>query len=212
MTVIDWKTGRPENVASAWDNLQAMAYALACAMESEAASLSWGIVFLDSMGATPDMHGPVLDSDWWEPLRRVTAAAGKPPEATPGPHCGSCYSRAHCPTWRDNARTALVSMSVVASADIDSTEAGGTLALNDETAAILAVRRDAAAKALEIVDAILRAHVTGGGKVSAGGKAWGPTLRSGRTTPDIEALRAAGVTVPMKTGAPYEVWAWRKEK
>jgi hypothetical protein len=159
-------------------------------------------VFLDGDSLRHVSTEAQHEDAWWPLLDRVKAAASREPVATPGQHCAQCYSRHHCPTWRALTATAVA---VLGTPSTD-------IALTDETAAQMAVRRDAVAKALDIVDDLLKAHVRSGGTIESGGRSWGPSQRAGRSSVDVDALKASGVEVPMKQGAPYDVWSWKKAR
>ncbi len=195
--IVDWKGGDPMNVPDVFDSLQLASYSIAYGLLTDAPAVSWQYVFLRDRRASDRFT--LAQADWWPWIERIKAAATREPIATPGVWCGGCFQKHHCDAWRDRAATALRVLG-------ENTE----VALNDDVAAVLALRRDAAAKALDIVDEVLKTYVRSGGKVQAGGKAWSPSQRAGRSTVDVDALKAQGIEIPMKTGKPYEVWSWAK--
>jgi len=203
LRIFDWKTGRRENVAPAADNLQLIAYGLALALERGADAFQVGAVFLDGDRVTVD-EGPVVpQSEWWPWLARIKAAASKEASATVGPHCGGCYQRAVCGSYRERATTALALLPTTTTA----------LALTDETAAELVQRVAAIQEACDTAMIVAKAHVESGGRVVAGGKEWrGYEVAGRRSGPSLGDLEAAGLGHMIKAGRPSQRWEWRKVK
>jgi len=198
---IDWKTGRPENVPSPSENLQLAAYGLALALAEGASAYRATLVFLRD-GQVEAVPGPVVEGEaMWAALAEVKAAASKPPVATPGAHCGGCYQRAVCPSWRERATTALSLLP----------KAGADMALTDEKAADLIVRVQAVREACDLAEEMVRAHVKAGGRVEAGGKVYGPQMVNGRRSgPTVKELEAQGLGHLVREGKPYERWGWSR--
>lgn len=201
LTVVDWKTGRPENVAPADDNLQLLAYGLAAGLQADAPGFRVIAAFLDGDKVTTDESRFYPAGTWWPLLERVKAAATRPPVATPGAHCGLCYQRAVCPSYRERAQTALALLP----------KNGAELALNDHTAAELMVRVKAVRDACDLAEEMAKAHVKSGGTVQADGMTWGPRMVAGRRSgPSVKELESTGLGHLVKQGAPSERWEWRR--
>lgn len=199
--VVDWKTGRMENVEVPDENLQLHAYALAVALELGRDRYIVSLAFLDGDRvhvATSREYGP---DDQWAILARVRAAASRPPVATPGPHCGGCWQRAVCPSYRARAELALTLLPNNAT----------DLTLTDERAAELVIRIKAIREACDLAEEMARAHVTNGGRIEAGGKVYAQVTVAGRRSgPSVKDLEAQGLGHLVKPGSPSVRWEWRK--
>jgi hypothetical protein len=198
LLVVDWKTGRPEFVAPAAENLQLHAYGLAVALDCGLEAYRVALGFLDGDQLTLDEAPPVKGAEMWTMFNRIKAAAARPPVASPGEHCARCWSRVHCHAWRDRVTTALALLP------------GEAVALTDETATALALRLADVKKAAEVAEEMVKAHVRGGGRVEHDGKIYAPSMVAGRKTADVKALEAAGLGQYVKQGAGYETWKWRR--
>lgn len=201
LEVLDWKTGRMENVPPPAENLQLAAYALAVALARGAESYRTTLVFLRD-GNLTEVQGPIVDgAEMWAALDRVRKAASRPPVASPGPHCGGCYQRALCPSWRERATTAL---SLVGRAD---------LTVTDETATEMILRVQAVREAADLAEEMVRAHVRNGGSVEADGKVYGPQMVNGRRSgPTVKELEQAGLAHLIREGKPSERWGWKNAR
>ncbi len=179
VVVVDWKTGRRENVPPVDENLQLLAYGLAAGLASDAKGFRCIIAFLDGDRVDADESRIYHQADWWPLLERVKAAASRPAVATPGAHCGGCYQRAHCSSWTARASTAL--------ALIERRE----LELTPETAAQLLLRVQAVREAADFAEEMARSFVRNGGRIEADGKAYAPQMVNGRRTgPTLAELEA----------------------
>lgn len=198
--VIDFKTGRPENVAPARDNLQLAAYGLATALKLSAQSFTVVLVFLDGDRVTTD-SADFAEADWWRLLERVKAAASKPPVATWGPHCAGCYPRMHCDSWRARAGNALMLLP----------DREADLQLTEEAAREMILRVQAVREAADYGEELVRTFVRNGGRVEADGKIYAPSMVNGRRSgPSVAELEKQGLGHLVKAGTPYEKWGWKR--
>lgn len=193
--VLDWKTGRSENVESPDENLQLAAYALASHADR------WGLVFL---AESEEIHwsqpiGPSARAKWMD---RIRAIQKDQRAATPGDHCSKCYVRHHCATYRGLVSTA---MSLLPNSPKD-------IVLNDETVSALAARAKIVEKALKIADDLVDQYVARGGRVIVGDKQLGIIEKAGRETADLAALRRDGLNQYIRAGKPYPSRVWRNVK
>lgn len=196
LTVIDWKTGRPENVEDIDTNLQLIAYGLAtCGGEA----FHTALVFLDGDAVDVRFSSEFAPSQHQELLARVKLAATREPVASPGDHCGKCYQRHYCDAWKARLSTALVACGEPAPS-----------ALVPETAAKLATMLDAAETWVDAAKAALKAYIRDGGVVEKGGKVAAITSVAGKKTADVKALEADGLARYVKQGASFERITWRK--
>ncbi len=197
--VVDWKTGRPENVPHPDNNLQVMSYAAAAALKYDRTVASGVLVFLDGDKATPVAGQPY--PSLWDIIERVRRAAERKPVATPGAHCSGCWQRMHCDSWRARATTALALVQSPAN----------DLTLTNETAAEMILRVQAVREAADTAEQLVRAHVLNGGTVEADGKVYAPAMVNGRRTgPTLAELEAAGLGHMIRPGTPTERWSWRR--
>ncbi len=198
VNVVDWKTGKPENVVEPSGNLQLGCYGLAALDMFESSGLRVWLVFLDGSNATPYSH--TYD---WAGLARMEAeilAAAKVDlnEAKVGTHCMECYQRQVCPSWGTREQLALA------------TTEEKTLKITNENAGRIALAIEAAEERLEFVKKALKAHHKAGGEIRSGDKVYAPSMVKGRESADLDAIRKAGATEFLKQGAPFERWSWRK--
>jgi hypothetical protein len=196
-TVVDWKTGRPENVPDVDENLQLLAYGLAvCAGEAFRCVL----VFLDGMEAT-DRYSRVFEpSEHLALMDRVRAAARREPVPHPGEHCGSCYQRRYCHAWQAREGQALALI-----------EQDRSLVVTDENAGQIMARAKAVKDAAEAAEAAVKAHVRNGGACIVDGKRLVLSTCKGRESADVKTLKEAGLVQYIKQGADYERATWKKE-
>jgi len=201
VTVIDWKTGSPDNVADVDDNLQLAAYALAAGLSRNAQKIRWELVFLRG-GSVRVMSSKIYEHDQWGRwLDRITAIQGQRAVPTPGAHCTGCYQRHYCPAWKARAETALT---LVGKKDIR---------ITDKTATELLLKVAAVREAADMAEQMARAHVLAGGIVEADGKVWGPVQMPGRRSgPSVKDLEALDMAHLIKQGPGYERWTWKKAK
>jgi len=199
MVVIDFKTGRPENVVEPDGNLQIGAYCLAVC---DGRPFRGVLVFLD--GDKP------ADARWsriFEPLEhpalleRIRAIVHKEPVAHPGGWCVSCYQRVYCPAWKARTEVALTVL-----------RPSTALTVTDENAPELSQRIKAVREAADMAEEQLRAHVRAGGRCIVDGKELYEATCDGRESVDAKAIKAAGLTQYLKVGASYQAWRWRKAK
>ncbi len=197
ITVVDWKTGRPENVEDVDTNLQLIAYALAADFDKPFCCV---LVFLDGM------HADARYSRIFEPaehpalLARVRAAATRKPEAHPGEWCGSCYQRRFCESYRVRESQALA----LIESDVE-------LGITDDNAGLIMARAKAVREAAETAEAMVKAHVRNGGACIVDGKRLTLGSCKGRESADVKSLKEAGLTQYIKQGADYERATWKKE-
>ncbi len=197
LVVLDWKTGAPDKVPPATDNLQLAAYAIAAGLTREADAVSWAPVFVGDADVRVGALCSAWRADWPTWIARIKAAASRPAEATRGPWCETaCYMRHHCPTWRAHIETALAPL--------------GETALTDASALALVDRIALAEKWVAVAKEAARGFVRAGGAVERDGKVWGPSETKGRETADVAALDADGLGRYIKTGEPGERWGWKR--
>lgn len=200
-TVLDWKTGRRENVAPVDDNLQLLAYGLAAGLAEDAPGFRCIIAFLDGDTLTTDESRFYPQSEWWPLLERVKAAASKPAVATPGAHCAGCYQRPHCDSWRSRARMALQLVG----------RGPAEVTINDDTATELILRVQAVREAADLAEEMVRAHVRNGGRVEDGDRVYAPSMVNGRRSgPTVKELEAQGLKHLIREGKPSERWGWKR--
>jgi hypothetical protein len=196
VVVIDWKTGRPENVPEPDDNLQLIAYGLAVC---DGGPFRCVLVFLDGDKADARWSRVFEPSEHPALLARVKSAANREPAAHPGEWCGSCWQRRYCDAWKSRESQAI--------ALIDSDR---SLAVTDENAGQIMARAKAVKEAAEAAEAIVKAHVRGGGRCVVDGKVLSLSVCKGRETADVKAIREAGLTQYLRQGADYERATWKK--
>lgn len=191
--VLDWKTGRSENVEDVNTNLQLACYALASHADR------WGLVFLaegeNIVWSEP--IGPSARAKWMDRIRAIQKAQRA---AQPGDHCSRCYSRHLCGSYRGLVSTAL---------SLLPGEPTG-ITLTDETASALAARAKLIEKALEMANDLVDQHAKAGGRVVVDGKELAFVEKAGRETVDVSALKRDGLTQYLKPGKPYPSRVWRK--
>lgn len=195
--VIDWKSGRPESQPPVEESLQLAAYAIGYAIACGAEGVAWRMVFVDERVASPVVY--VDHADMWPWIARIKAAATKKPEATPGEHCGRCYQRKVCGSYRERATTtsALVQLA--------------TLEMTSDVAREIVLRLPAIREACDMAEEMAKAYVRAGGDVEADGKRWGPAMVAGRRSgPSVKELEEQGLGRLVKQGSPSERWSWRK--
>jgi hypothetical protein len=197
-TIVDWKSGRSENVAEPNDNLQLIAYGLAVC---NGGPFRCALVFLD--GDKADARwSRVFEADehaWL--LSRVKAAASAEASAHPGEHCGSCWQRRYCHAWQAREGQALALI-----------DGDRSLTVTDENAGAIMARAKAVKEAAETAEAIVKAHVRNGGKCIVDGKELSISTCKGRESADVAAIKAAGLVQYLKQGADYERASWKKTK
>lgn len=201
VTVVDWKTGRPENVPDPDDSLQLIAYGLAVCdslpfrgvyaflSDDEPAVAHWSRVF------TPAEH-PAL-------LTCVRAAACRDRVPSPGDHCERCYQRWYCESWKARVNLALT---------VTAANANALSTLDAETATALATRIACAENWLDVAKATFREYIRGGGECIVDGKRARVTEVKGHSTADLAALKRDGLVQYIREGKPYERIVWRKDK
>ena len=199
VTVWDFKTGRRENVTPAADNLQLAASGMAAGMELDAKLVRWGLAFVDEGGVAEDLADPLAPTEWWPWLDRLRAEAAREQSANPGPHCGRCFQRKVCPSYRERAALALTLLP------------GAPAELTDETAVQLVQRIEAVKDAVKLAEDLAKAHVNAGGRVLADGKIWKAwPVKGRRSGPSVADCEAAGLGHMVKEGKPGERWEWRR--
>jgi len=198
VVVVDWKTGRSENVADVDDNLQLIAYGLATC---NGAPFRCVLVFLD---------GDKDDARWsrtFEPaehaalLARVKAAATREPIPHPGEHCGSCYQRRYCHAWqaRETQALAVVAPGAVEVTTENASKLAEMIGMVDGDNGWLATAKTA-----------LYAFIRSGGEVVKNGKRASFAMVAGKESADLSALKADGLTKYVKQGKPFERLTWKK--
>lgn len=198
---VDWKTGRPENVAPPADNLQLHAYGLATALELGATSYEIALCFL-SADKDPvwDVAGPYYEADWWPLLERVRTAATRGPDPVVGGHCDRCYVRTHCAAWMLPAHDGASAL------DPFTRPAGLTAETAPRALQVVQAMKDAT----EVAEAHLKDWVREHGPIRDGSREWGSTTRQGRRSVRVEDVEAIGRGDLVRAGAPYEAFGWRK--
>jgi len=194
--VIDWKTGRAENVPEPDDNLQLIAYGLAVC---DGGPFRCVLVFLDGGKADARWSRVFEPSEHPALLARVKAAATREPVAHPGEWCGSCWQRRYCDAWKARESQAIALI-----------DADRALAVTDENAGQIMARAKAVKEAAEAAEAIVKAHVRNGGRCVVDGKELSLSMCKGRETADTKALKEAGLTQYLRQGADYERATWKK--
>lgn len=210
VTVVDWKTGRPENVDPAKYNLQLQAYALGLAQITWCKSFQTVIVFISPTGECSADWGPLVKEDAFpNVLRRIQAVIDAPAVPTPGDHCMTCYSRMACYSWRDRASLAIQAMGsdkVLTERKPDGT---GEMAITDDDASRLYLNMQCAKELVDAADRVIKAHVMNGGKCVVNGKHWAQSECAGRTGWDAAAMEEDGIADKYrKPGKPFMRWAW----
>ena len=198
MLVVDWKSGRKENVEEAATNLQLIAYGLATC---GGRPFQCVLVFLDGNKAA-DQWSAVFEPDELQRLlERVIAAAARDPIPHPGDHCTSCYQRRYCHAWQARERQALAVI----------TPGGEVITPENSTRLAEMIQLvDGDNGWLAMAKAAMKAYVQGGGEVIRGGKRATYPLVAGRESADLEALRRDGMTKYIKKSGKYEKLTWRK--
>lgn len=199
--VVDWKSGRPENVTHPSANLQLAAYGLAAAMahNSDGYEVQIGHIVDGRFWWGPQhlVEGPGM----WAYLDQVKDAAGKPIQARTGPHCDGCWQKKHCPAFMLPAyqgETALAPF----------TQPNG-LTHDNAAQALLVVQ--AMKEAIKVADERLKEFARRAGPIVSGKMEWGPNMVKGkRRGPTVKELEAAGMHDLIKEGEPSERFDWRK--
>jgi len=194
--IVAWKTGDPMGYGEPEDDLGLIAMGLA-AFHGE--SFQTCYVALDGLQALP-RRSPIFEASGHAELwARIKAAVGRPPIACPGDWCGACRQRWYCPAWKARAEVALMALPSEAP----------KLEITAENAGALAVRIKDVETAAKLAREQLKAFVRGGGECVVDGKRMVLGFCEGRETPDLAALKAAGLTRYIKKGDPYETQTWR---
>lgn len=199
--VVDWKTGRPEFVVQAHDNLQLHAYALAICL---AQGYSQYVVQIGHvvdgrfwLSHSDHISGPEM----WTMLDRIKAAASRDAEAVVGPHCQRCYQQKHCPAFLLPAYEGETALAPV-------TQPGG---ITRENAPRLLQAVEAMETALEVAKERLKGYAREHGPIVSGDSQWGPIMVNGRRSgATVKELEAAGLAHLIKPGRPIERFEWRK--
>jgi hypothetical protein len=207
VTTVDWKKREQQfagYLADPDENLQLHAYSLATALARGVGSYQ-NVLILFGGGRAEAVHSQVYPIPRWLPfLERIRAVQWKPRTPTPGAHCANCWQRWVCSSYRERAKLALTLL--------PAGEMEGLGPLTDEQAALLVERAEQVKAAVNLALDLAKAHHRAGGVIrAANGKAYLPTVCSGRKTADLEALEADGLTKYIREGESYERWTWKKD-
>lgn len=203
LTIIDHKTGRPENVTEAEDNLQFHAYGLAAALQSDAQE--YGVVashVVDGKFWWGKRHC-VAGNAMWGYLERIKLAAAKDPRPVVGTHCQRCFQQKRCEAFILPAHAGPSALEPFTKPD----------GLTRDNALRALVVVDAMEAALKVARERLKNHVREFGPIEAGDKRWGPVWANGRRSgPTVEECESAGVGHLVKQGQRYEKFQWSRAK
>jgi hypothetical protein len=203
VTIVDWKSGRPEYVDEPEQNAQLWCYAASYAVSNSSRSVRVALAFLADGHVDVRVSEPRDQQAMWAVIEEIAAISRRPPVASAGPWCETrCWVRHLCETWRGRAATAIAAITGEAPRD--------EIVMTDSVASRMAERLDIAKRALALVEEMVRGHVRSGGRVVVNGKELLPSMRAGRAAADIDAMRRDGLTQYLKIGKPYETWNWRK--
>jgi len=195
-----WKCGNPMGYGEPEDDLGLIAMGLA-AFGGQPFQACY--VALDGLQAFP-RRSPVFEPASHAGLfARIKAAAGRPPVACPGDWCGACRCNVYCPAWKARAEVALTVLPKEMRAGPEKLEI-----TNANSGALMQRIKDVEVAA-KLAREQLKAFVRGGGECILDGKRMVLGFCEGKETPDLSALKAAGLTQYIKTGEPYETSTWR---
>ena len=199
--IVAWKTGDPRGIGEPEDDLGLVAMGLAC---FGGQPFQTAYVAFDGLQAFP-RRSPVFEPDSHaELLARIKAAVARPPIACPGDWCGGCRVNVYCPAWRARAEVALTVLPK------EMREGPEKLEITNANSGALMQRIKDVEAAAKLAREQLKAHVRGGGECILDGKRMVLGFCEGKETPDLAALKAAGLTQYIKTGDPYETPTWKK--
>ena len=200
-TVVAWKTGDPMGYGEPENDLGLIAMGLAAFMGQPFQTC---YVALDGLQAFP-RRSPVFEPDAHaELLARIKAAVARPPVACPGDWCGGCRVNVYCPAWKARAEVALTVLPK------EMREGPEKLEITNANSGALMQRIKDVEAAAKLAREQLKAHVRAGGECILDGKRMVLGFCEGKETPDLAALKAAGLTQYIKTGDPYETSTWKK--
>jgi hypothetical protein len=199
-TVVAWKAGDPIGIGEPEDDLGLIAMGLA-AFDGQPFQTCY--VAFDGLQAFPRRSPVFAPKSHAGLFARIKAAAGRPPVACPGDWCGACRQRWYCPAWRARAEVALTVLPKEMREGVEKLEV-----TNANAGALMQRIKDVEAAA-KLARELLKAHVRGGGECIVDGKRMVLGLCEGKETPDLAALKAAGLTQYIKKGAPYETSTWK---
>lgn len=194
---------RTANVENGPDSLQLAAYGLAFASKVQADYLCMGL--WDATDAFW-LWGELVDMEWDAPalFERVKAAALNRGEYVTGRHCMSCYACLHCPEQVLPAIAQQTELAALTDGSITPDNAPKLLRL--------ATMMEETGKQARM---LLKMYAKHGGIVRENGKVWGPSMRRGRESVSVKAVRDAfgdKADKVIKVGESFEVFAWTKEK
>lgn len=201
--VLDFKTGRPENVPHPSDALQLHAYAGALCLSNGFTKYSVAIGHVvDGRFWVGDEHFVHTDEEFWSYFDRIKSAASRGPEPIVGPHCDRCYVQSHCSAFMLPAMDGPKALDVFCKP--------GGLTLENAGDAILVV--EAMETAVDIAKERLK-NLARETPIIVGGREWGPTTVAGRRSgPSVTDCEKAGLGHMVRDGRPYEKFGWRKAK
>jgi hypothetical protein len=189
------------------DTLQLKSYALAGVAKWELDAYCTGL-FIAEEGRwvfSPEGVITVGSAQWTEDMRRVTAAvenARSEPKAVTGSHCGSCYSRLHCPAYTSPPNEGALAPAL-------------SQALTPENGLAALVELKRLEKLCEAAKANIKEAVRRGLTIvdETGKKRWGAVRCQGKSSVSVKELVerypdvAAAVTT---TGTPFDRVQWVK--
>lgn len=203
IVVIDWKSGRPENVTHPSANLQLHAYGLAAALARGESRYTVQIGHIVDGRFWWGEPWKVAGAGFWAYLDQVKSAAGKPIQARTGPHCGSCYQQKHCPAFLLPAYQGPTALEPFTRED--------GLTRDNLTMALLII--EAFKEAVQVGEDRIRNFIRENGPAVSGDMEYAPEMTNGRRSgPAVAELEKRGLHDLIREGRPYEVWRWRKRK
>jgi hypothetical protein len=198
--VVAWKTGDPRGIGEPEDDLGLIAMGLA-AFDGQPFQTCY--VAFDGLQAFP-RRSPVFEPESHAGLlARIKAAEGRPPVACPGDWCSECKVNLYCPAWRARADVAIMVLPK------EMREGAEKLEITNQNSGALMQRIKDVEAAAKLARDLLKAHVRGGGECIVDGKRMVLGFCEGKETPDLAALKAAGLTQYIRKGDPYETSTWK---
>lgn len=205
LTIIDHKTGRPERVTPARDNLQLHAYGLAAAFQYDEAA--YRVVVHHVVDGKAWLAEPcdVSEEGLWAMFERIKAAvtvgSAEPAEAYRGSHCDMCFQQSHCP--------AFMLPAFKGPAELEPFTKPGGLTKDNVVRALRAV--EAMETATDIAKDRLKAWSREHGPVVDGDREWAGGVMAGRRKgPTVKECEELGLAHLIKPGDPFERFGWRK--
>jgi hypothetical protein len=210
--VVSWRNADAFDESEPEDDLGLVAMGLAASMAAGGQPFRVATLAIRCRETFP-RRSPEFTSDKHPALlARIKAAVGRPRVACTGDWCGACKQSVYCPAWLARAKTALQVFDQETTTAVVDADGVPQLDITNENSGALSVRLKMLEKAIDLAKDQLKSHVRRGGRVVVEGKEYVPGIRDGRTTADVEALKADGLTKYLKTGQPFEAFAWKKAR